>query len=549
MEREKLIALVSAAQKGDETAMSELFNAFYNDVYYFALKTVKDEDIACDITQETFIEIINTLGALQEPAAFVKWMKQITYHQCTRHFKKKTDVLVEEDEEGNTVFDTLQEERTEFIPDEALDQEDLKQTILSMLDELSEEQRSAVMLFYYDELSVKEIAQMQGVSENTIKSRLNYARKGIQKSVEDYEKKSGIKLHCAGVLPLLLWLLKDYFAKPAPAAKAVATRVAAATGVALTASTSATVAATTVVAAGISAKLIAGIMAAVLTVGGITAAVVLNKGDDTAKDTEEETKAVIASQATPAPTEAASAPSETETATATTPTSAPTSLPTASTAPVYTQVNPWASKPVTTPTTAPTVASTVVPSTAPTTAPIQYYDTARLTSSSKTIGQIVNRLTLRAESSASFSSMFSVMDIFGYNLTTYELGELGWCHGNYNVEDTILKSAFFNLRLPIKTRDELISLIQRDYEVFKEFLAGKGYPYRINCDGVRYNDFDQLPMESFAGVADSNCYINATTTTPYSAGNRMVQLTLRQEVILQDGIYIYHPAFMISFVD
>jgi len=116
MEREKLIALVTSAQQGNSEAMNQLFNAFYNDVYYFALKTVKDEDLACDITQETFIEIINTLGALQEPAAFVKWMKQITYHQCTRHFKKKTDVLVEEDEEGNTVFDTLQEERTSLSP-------------------------------------------------------------------------------------------------------------------------------------------------------------------------------------------------------------------------------------------------------------------------------------------------------------------------------------------------------------------------------------------------------------------------------------------------
>ena len=89
MERDKLISLVTKAQQGDQDALNELFNAFYNDVYYFALKTVKDDQIACDITQETFVEIINTLGNLQEPAAFVKWMKQITYHQCTRYFKKK----------------------------------------------------------------------------------------------------------------------------------------------------------------------------------------------------------------------------------------------------------------------------------------------------------------------------------------------------------------------------------------------------------------------------------------------------------------------------
>ena len=94
MEREKLIQTVTAAQQGDTEALNTLFNAFYNDVYYSALKTVKDDTLACDITQETFIEVLNTLDKLQEPAAFVTWLKSITYHQCTRHFRKKKDVLV-----------------------------------------------------------------------------------------------------------------------------------------------------------------------------------------------------------------------------------------------------------------------------------------------------------------------------------------------------------------------------------------------------------------------------------------------------------------------
>ena len=88
MEREDLVKLVTAAQAGNESALNALFNVFYNDIYYFALKTVKDDQLACDITQEAFVEIINTLGNLREPAAFVTWAKQITYHQCTRYFRK-----------------------------------------------------------------------------------------------------------------------------------------------------------------------------------------------------------------------------------------------------------------------------------------------------------------------------------------------------------------------------------------------------------------------------------------------------------------------------
>jgi len=285
MEREKLITLVTAAQNGSEAALSELFNTFYNDVYYFALKTVKDEQIALDVTQESFVEIIHTIKNLQEPAAFVKWMKKITYHQCTRYFKKKKDVIVDEDEDGNTVFDTIQEEHAEFIPDQALDQEEFRKTILAMLDELSEEQRSAVMMFYFDEFSVKQIAEIQEVSENTVKSRLNYARKGIKKSVEEYEKKNGIKLHCLGVLPILLWLFKDYFAQTVPAASvhAVAEGVSAATGVsvtaaaasAATAATAATASAGATAAIPLVTKIVAGIVAATVAIGGGTAAAIV----------------------------------------------------------------------------------------------------------------------------------------------------------------------------------------------------------------------------------------------------------------------------------
>ena len=298
MERDKLISLVSKAKQGDPDALNDLFNAFYNDVYYFALKTVKDDQVACDVTQETFIEVINTLDQLEQEAAFVTWLKKITYHQCTRYFKKKKDVIVDEDEDGNTVFDTLQEEKADFIPEEALDKEDFKKTIMGMIDNLSEEQRAAVMMFYYDELSIKQIAEIQNTNENTVKSRLNYAKKGIKKSVEDYEKKNGVKLHCVGVLPLLLWLFKDYFAQSAPAtATAVAEGVAAATGTSVaitaTATTTATVtttaATTTAVGVGakiaalpIATKVIAGIVAASLVIGGT--ALLSDKNDNSNDD-------------------------------------------------------------------------------------------------------------------------------------------------------------------------------------------------------------------------------------------------------------------------
>ncbi len=301
MEKEQLVSLVSKAQNGDNDALNTLFNEYYNDLYYFALKTVKDEETALDVTQEAFVEIINTLSNLKEPAAFVTWAKQITYHQCTRYFKKKKDVIVDEDEDGNTVFDTLQEDNAEFIPDEALDQSDFKKTVMAILDELSEEQRSATMMYYFDEMSVRQIAEIQGVSEGTVKSRLNYARKAIKNSVEEYEKKNGIKLHAVPFFPLFKWIFSSAFegGMPLASAELVAEGVGAATGTAITVSaTTATATAvattTTATAVGIGAKIaalplvtkiVAGVVAAAIVIGGGTTAVILSdKNDDNSKN-------------------------------------------------------------------------------------------------------------------------------------------------------------------------------------------------------------------------------------------------------------------------
>ncbi len=320
MEKEKLVSLVTAAKSGDNNAINELFNAYYEHLRYFALKTVKDEDLSYEITQEAFIEIINTLGNLQEPAAFVTWAKQITYHQCTRYFKKKKDVIVDEDEDGGTIFDTIKEENAEFIPDEALSKSDFKATVLAILDELSEEQRSATMMYYFDEMSVREIAEVQGVSEGTVKSRLNYARKSIKASVEEYEKKSGIKLHAIPFFPLIKWVLTSEAPFVLESATAVAEAVSAATGVAVsvgsasvtagvtaaatgataavasgvttatvTAGTTATVTAATATSVGIGAKImalplvtkiVAGITAVAIAAGGTTAAVLISQNDN-----------------------------------------------------------------------------------------------------------------------------------------------------------------------------------------------------------------------------------------------------------------------------
>ena len=272
---EKLVEMVLSAQNGEEQGIAALYDTFHQDIYYYIFKIVNDEELAADLTQDTFVDILQKIGTLREPGAFITWSRQVAYSRCTAHFRKRKELLADEDDDGYSVFDTLEEERSEFIPDAALDQEDLKATIQAMCDALPEEQRAALLMRYFEEMSVSQIAEIQGVSEGTVKSRLNYGRNALRKAVEDYEKKNGIKLHCAGVVPLLLW----YFAKGGKMGAGAAATSAAAT----TTAAGASGLAAKLAAGGLATKLAAGGLAIAVTVGGVLGALSLRPTEDPAE--------------------------------------------------------------------------------------------------------------------------------------------------------------------------------------------------------------------------------------------------------------------------
>lgn len=273
---EKLAEMVLSAQKGEEQGFTALYDTFHQDIYYYIYKIVKDEELAADLTQDTFVDILQKIGTLREPGAFVAWSRQVAYSRCTAYFRKRKELLADENEDGYSVFDTLAEDRREFIPDAALDLEELKAAIGAMCDALPEEQRAALLMRYYEELPVSQIAQIQGVSEGTVKSRLNYGRNALRKAVEEYEKKNGIKLRCTGVVPLLLWL----FAQSRKSGAMGAATASAATATAASTTTAATG------ATGLTTKLIAGGLALTLTAGGIWGASLLRNRKEPAQMAE-----------------------------------------------------------------------------------------------------------------------------------------------------------------------------------------------------------------------------------------------------------------------
>lgn len=287
MEKEKVTELVAKAQAGDLEAMEKLLEQAHTSVSYQCRKMLKHPEDAEDLTQEILLTVYTKLDSLQEPAAFRGWLSRITATRCMNALSRtQVDLQFAEDEEGNSVLDSLEALDEHQIPDKALDNAETARMIDEIVTGLPEAQRMSTLMYYYNEMSVKEIAQLMSVPENTVKGRLNLARKSIKEKVLDYEKQ-GIKLYSVSVLPLLWYFLRmsaEAQKDPAAAAACIAEVVAAGSaaaeaGVAAaeSAEISGTATAGKAAARAISAKLVAGIAAGVIALGAAAAAIFLNE--------------------------------------------------------------------------------------------------------------------------------------------------------------------------------------------------------------------------------------------------------------------------------
>lgn len=290
MEKERIEVLVRCVQNGDLQAMEQLLEVAHTSVSYQCRKMMPHPEDAQDLTQEILLAVYQNIGKLEEPKAFWSWLNSITATRCMNALTRThVDLQFAEDEDGHSVLDELEETDEQSIPDKAIDNAETARMIDEIVSNLPEAQRLSTLMYYYDEMSIKEIAQIMGVSENTVKSRLNLARKAIKEKVQDYEKQ-GVKLYSVSILPFLWYFLRNAAKTEANAAAAtactssvMAAGAATVTGTATAAAVTGS-AATSAVATGLAAKIVAGCLAVAIAVGGT--AVYLH-GKDPTEPTEQ----------------------------------------------------------------------------------------------------------------------------------------------------------------------------------------------------------------------------------------------------------------------
>lgn len=216
--------LVEMAKKKDNKAMETLYKEYYKDVLYVCSRYNMNPQDAEDITQDSFVTAFSSLSSLENAEKFGSWISRIATNKCLNILKRNNVFTMESiDDDENVIELPSKDKNTEDV---VIDRE-VQDIISNMIQELPIEQRVTLFMFYYQDMSIKEIANSFNCSENTVKSRLNYAKKHMRAAAEKLENQ-GIKLRTIAVLPFLYVFFnmeKDAFACTIPDAAPVISAV------------------------------------------------------------------------------------------------------------------------------------------------------------------------------------------------------------------------------------------------------------------------------------------------------------------------------------
>ena len=201
MAQTELAQLVQKARQGDKKAQEGLYLATNSAAYFVAMKITKDEEESLDIVSDSYIKAFASLDKLENDEKFPAWFNQIVANRCRDYLKKAKPMHLSDMTEDGEEFEL--EDVDGEIPDELLENKDVIECVRRVVESLPEEQRMCVILRYYDEMSLQEIADTLEISLGTVKSRLSRANKKMRDEIERLEEEENKKFRC--IIPFF-WL-------------------------------------------------------------------------------------------------------------------------------------------------------------------------------------------------------------------------------------------------------------------------------------------------------------------------------------------------------
>ncbi len=189
-------ALMIRFQRGDRAAFATLVRRHQTPLYNFSLRHLRAQPAAEDVVQDAFVRVVQSAAEFKHEARFTTWLYTIARNLCFDHLRKqahrKHPALDQakrgeaEEGEGPTLGEQTADTRAS-VEREATSIE-LKERIAKAVEGLPEEQREVFLMREVANLPFKEIAEVTGVPENTVKSRMRYALERLQQCLSEYEE-------------------------------------------------------------------------------------------------------------------------------------------------------------------------------------------------------------------------------------------------------------------------------------------------------------------------------------------------------------------------
>lgn len=192
---------VEKVKQGDQQAKEVLYTETCQHMFFLAKSIVKSDEEAMDIIHDSYICVFQKLDNIKNLSGFKSYLRTTVVNRCKNYLSKKKPLYLSDMTEDGEDFEL--EDIDGEIPDELLENKDVIECVRRVVESLPEEQRMCVILRYYDEMSLQEIADTLEVSLGTVKSRLSRASKKMRDEIERLEKEENKKFRC--IIPFF-WL-------------------------------------------------------------------------------------------------------------------------------------------------------------------------------------------------------------------------------------------------------------------------------------------------------------------------------------------------------
>ena len=165
-------ALIGRIAAGDKLAMQVLFARHHVRVYRFVLRLVRNQTLAEDLISEVFLDVWRQAGKFEARSTVSTWLLAIARFKALSSLRKRSEE--ELDEEAAAAIEDPGDD-----PEVAVQKKDKSEVLRKAIAQLSPEHREIIDLVYYHEKSIEEVAEIVGIPENTVKTRMFYARKRL----------------------------------------------------------------------------------------------------------------------------------------------------------------------------------------------------------------------------------------------------------------------------------------------------------------------------------------------------------------------------------